>query len=174
MKVTAPSRFTFSIYYPRWVSRCNTLIGDEGSSSIEICFQHLLPLSLYCLVCLCSLSYVISFSNLSVSIFLMRFFSPCSSSLVNTLLKVRLGFRCAFSSMHFCLLRTVPTLLWWIPLFAINQASTFKLSAQMCRWLSLLLYFIIEVSSFRNSSFFPLNCSLFLFMGIWYTRSTTF
>ena len=64
MKVIASSRFNFSIYYPRWVSRCNSLIGHESNSSIKIYFQHLLPPSLYCLVCLCSLSYVISFSNL--------------------------------------------------------------------------------------------------------------
>ena len=135
MKVIDPSRFTFSIYYPRWVSSCNSLIGREGNSSIEIYFQHLLPPLFYCCACLWLVfflvSYVISFSNLLVSIFLMIYFPPCSSSLVDTLLKVRLGFRCAFQSMQPCLLRIVPTLLWWISLFAINQASTFKLSAQI-------------------------------------------
>ena len=87
MKVIAPSRFTFSIYYPHWVSRCNSLIGHESNSSIEISFQHLLPPSFYCLICSCSFCcrIVISFSNLFVSIFHMRYFSPCSSSLVNTL-----------------------------------------------------------------------------------------
>ena len=40
MKATAPSRFTFSIYYPRWVRRCNSLIGHEDNSSIEIHFQQ--------------------------------------------------------------------------------------------------------------------------------------
>ena len=117
MKVTAPSRFAFNSYYPRWGRRCNSLIGHEGNRSIEIYFQYLLPTLplFYCFTCLWLVFFLCRKSSASRTsryrIFILRHFSPCSSSLVNTPLKVRLGFRCAFPSMHFCLLHVVPTLL---------------------------------------------------------------
>ena len=128
MKVIAPSRFTFSIYYPRWVRRCNSLVGHEGNRSIEIYFQYLLsPLPLfYCFTCLWLVFFLCRMSSASrtfwYNIFLMRYFSPFSSSLVNTPLKVRLGFRCAFLSIHFCFLHVLTALLRWNSIVC-NQSS---------------------------------------------------